>query len=277
MTRSAPVPSAPGMGLYVMLARVGYRRYAAYPAATAAGLFTNVFFGFINAYVLLAVFDLRDEVGGYDEAATVTYVWLTQGLLSVVASFGPSWWELSLRVRSGNVATDLQRPLDLQRLLLAQDLGRAAYMLLYRAVPPFLIGALVFDVVAPESLLRWLAFAVSACLAVVVSFAIRFLVNLMSFWLLDYRGPTHLAMVVTFLLSGLIIPLAFFPEPYGDIARVLPFASMLQLPIDIFVGAAAGAEAVAVLALQAFWALVLLGAGRAALAAGTRRLVVQGG
>ena len=265
------------MALYVMLARVGYRRYAAYPAATAAGLFTNVFFGFLLAYILLAVYDVREEVGGYDAADAVTYVWLTQGLLSVVASFGPSWYELSLRVRSGNVATDLQRPLDLQRLLLAQDLGRAAYMLLYRAVPPFLLGALVFDVVAPASALRWMAFALSVCLAVVVSFAIRFLVNLMSFWLLDYRGPTMLAMVVSHLLSGLIIPLAFFPDPFGEIARILPFASMLMLPIDIFVGAASGVEIAAVLALQSFWGVVLLGAGRAALAGGTRKLVVQGG
>jgi ABC-2 type transport system permease protein len=265
------------MALYLTLARVGYRRYAAYPGATAAGLFTNVFFGFLVAYVLLAVYEVRDDVGGYDAADAVTYVWLVQGLLSVVASFGPTWYELSLRVRSGNVATDLQRPLDLQRLLLAQDVGRAAHMLLYRAIPPFLIGALMFDVVVPESLVRWLAFAVSVCLAVVVSFAIRFLVNLMSFWLLDYRGPTMLAMVVSHLLSGLIIPLAFFPEPFGDIARVLPFASMLMLPIDIFVGAVTGAEVAAVLALQTFWALVLLAAGRAALAGGTRKLVVQGG
>jgi ABC-2 type transport system permease protein len=265
------------MGLYVMLARVGYRRYAAYPAAAVAGLFTNTFFGFLLAYVLLGVYEHRDEVGGYDQADTITYVWLTQGLLSVVASFGPSWYELSLRVRSGNVATDLQRPLDLQRLLLAQDVGRAVYQLLFRAVPPFLIGALVFEVIAPESVLRWLAFALSVCLAVLVSFAIRFLVNLMSFWLLDYRGPTMIAQVISFLLSGLIVPLAFFPDPYGVIARALPFASMLQLPIDIFVGAASGWEIAAVLGVQVLWALVLLGAGRAVLAGGTRKLVIQGG
>jgi ABC-2 type transport system permease protein len=277
VTRPACSLPARPMALYLTLARVGFRRYAAYPAATAAGLFTNVFFGFLLAYVLLAVYDLRADVGGYDKADTVTFVWLAQGLLSVVASFAPSWWELSLRVRSGNVATDLQRPLDLQRMLLAQDFGRAAYQLLYRAAPPFLVGALVFDVVAPDSVVRWLAFGLSICLAVVVSFGIRFLANLMSFWLLDYRGPTTLVMVVSLLLSGLVVPLVFFPEPLGDLARLLPFASILQLPIDVFVGAASGGEIVGVLALQAFWALALLALGRAVLAAGTKKLVVQGG
>ena len=111
----------------------------------------------------------------------------------------------------------------------------------------------------------------------VVSFAIRFVVNLLSFWLTDYRGAMLLAMTVTHLLSGLIMPLAFFPEPWDTVARALPFASMLQLPVDIFVGAASGSEIVAVLAIQAAWAVVLLALGRAVLAAGTRKLVIQGG
>ena len=102
------------------LARRGYRRYAAYPGATYAGLFTNVFFGFLIASILLAVYDQREVVGGYDVADAMAYVWLAQGLLSVVASFGPSWSELALRVRSGDVATDLYRPVDLQRALFAQ-------------------------------------------------------------------------------------------------------------------------------------------------------------
>lgn len=50
------------------LARRGYRRYAAYPAATWAGILTNSVFGFIQAYVLLAMYDDRDDIGGYDAA-----------------------------------------------------------------------------------------------------------------------------------------------------------------------------------------------------------------
>lgn len=259
------------------LARRGYRRYAAYPGATAAGLFTNVFFGFLIASILLAVYDQRDEVGGYDVADALAYVWLAQGLLAVVASFGPSWSELALRVRSGDVATDLYRPVDLQRAFLAQDVGRAAYQALWRAAPQFVLGALLYDITAPGDALRWLAFGLSVCLAIVVSFAVRFLVNLTAFWLLDYRGPQVLALAVAHLLSGLIVPLSFFPEPFGDVARALPFAAMLQAPIDIYVGEPLGGSTVGVLLLQAAWAAALLLAGRVVLAAGTRKLVVQGG
>ena len=51
----------------------------------------------------------------------------------------------------------------------------------------------------------------SVALAVFVSFGIRFLVNLSSFWLLDYRGPVLFAIAINLVLPGAIIPLSFFP------------------------------------------------------------------
>ena len=52
---------------------------------------------------------------------------------------------------------------------------------------------------------------------------------------------------------------------------------MIQTPIDIYLGKHTGATLAGALALQAFWALALLGLGRVALSAGTRKLVIQGG
>jgi|SRR5215207_787345 len=257
------------------LARRGYRRYAAYPGATWAGVFTNTFFGFLIAYALLAVFDQRDSVGSYDAQDAVTYTWLAQGMLMTVYVWG--WFEVALRVRSGDVATDLQRPLDFQLYWLAQDLGRATYHAIFRGIPPFLLGALVFDVLVPGDPAVWLAFVASVFLAVVVSFAFRFLFNLAAFWLLDYRGAGILAMVASTFFSGQIVPLAFFPDWLETLAWALPFAAMVQAPIEVWLGHAEGLELVGLLALQAFWAVVLLGVGRAVLAAGMRKLVIQGG
>ena len=263
------------MRLYWELARRGYRRYAAYPGATFAGAFTNTFFGFLQAYILLAVFRHRDAIGAYDGTDAVTYVWLAQGMLMTIYIWG--WWEVALRVRSGDVATDLQRPVDFQALWLAQDVGRAAYHALFRGVPPFLVGALVFDVLVPRDVVTWLAFVVSVFLAVCASFGFRFLVNLAAFWLLDYRGVGVLAMVASTFFSGMIIPLAFFPDWLEVLAWALPFAAMIQAPVEVFLGHVEGATLVGLLALQAAWALLLLAAGRAVFAAGTRRLVLQGG
>jgi ABC-2 type transport system permease protein len=261
--------------LFFELARRGFGRYAAYPGATWAGVFTNTFFGFMIAYTLLAVFEQRDAVGSYDAQDAVTYTWLAQGMLMTVYVWG--WYEVALRVRSGDVATDLQRPVDFQGYWLAQDLGRAAYHTVFRGVPPFVVGALVFDVLIPGDPVVWIAFVVSLVLAVVASFAFRFLFNLAAFWLLDYRGAGILAMVVSTFFSGQIVPLAFFPDWLERVAWALPFAAMVQAPIEVWLGHAQGLELLGLLALQAFWALALLAVGRGVLAAGMRKLVIQGG
>ena len=157
------------------IAKRGWRRYAAYPWATAAGVFTNTVFGFLQAYILLAIYHHRTNVGGFDSTDAVTYVWLAQAMIMTVYVFG--WYELALRIRDGSIATDLARPLDPQRYWLAFDLGRAPYHLLLRGVPPFLVGAAVFDLHYPSPL-DAAAFLVSLTLAVVVSFGFRFALQL---------------------------------------------------------------------------------------------------
>jgi ABC-2 type transport system permease protein len=52
---------------------------------------------------------------------------------------------------------------------------------------------------------------------------------------------------------------------------------MAQLPVEVFLGKHPGIELAGVLAVQLFWAAVLLGAGRLLLRAAMRKVVVQGG
>src|SRR5438067_11465340 len=207
------------------IAKRGWGRYAAYPWATAAGIFTNTIFGFIQAYILLAVYRHRAHVGGYDARDAVTYVWLAQAFLMTVYLFG--WQELALRIRDGSIATDLARPLDPQRYWLAYDLGRAPYHFVFRGFLPFVIGALVFRLHYPSAL-HVLEFVLSVAIAVVVSFGFRFLYNSAAFWLLDVRGVVTIALTLGTFLSGMVMPLAFFPGWLRTLAHILPFASIMQ-------------------------------------------------
>ncbi|HEY8645516.1 MAG TPA: ABC-2 family transporter protein [Gaiellaceae bacterium] len=256
------------------IAKRGWRRYAAYPWATAAGVFTNTIFGFIQAYILLAVFHNRAHVGNYDASDTVTYVWLAQALIMTVYAFG--WTELALRIRDGSIATDLSRPLDPQRYWLAFDLGRAPYHLIFRGLLPFAVGAIVFQLHYPSPL-DLVAFFVSVVLAVVVSLGFRFLYNSAAFWLVDIRGVVTLALTVSLFFSGMVLPLTFFPVWLRAIAHALPFASIMQTPIDVWLGKHHGASLIGILALQAAWAVALLAPGRVTLRLGAKKVVIQGG
>jgi ABC-2 type transport system permease protein len=238
-------------------------------------------FGFLHAYVLLAVVTERGTVGGLGPAGVVTFVFVTQGLLATVGAF--SELDLSERIRTGDVVIDFHRPVDLQAYWLAQDLGRAGFLALGRGIPPFVFGAVVFDLQLPTSAAQWAAFAASVTLAVVVGFSLRFLAALSGFWILDARGAVQLTSAVTMFFSGFIIPINFFPDWLAHVARLLPFVAVLQLPAEVFLGSGPGASGVSglavlgVLATQAFWAVVLLGVGRHVLARATRKVVVHGG
>ena len=124
---------------YLALAKAGFRRWSSYRTATFAGLFTNTIFGFLRVAVLFAALDAGGAIGGYSRADAATYTWLTQGLIATIAIWG--WVELANRIQTGDVVTDLQRPVDLQGAYLAEDLGRAIYQLLARR--PTLLGGRV--------------------------------------------------------------------------------------------------------------------------------------
>ena len=267
-----------GPVLHAAVATRSFRRYSTYRAATLAGIFTNSVFGLIYSYAYLALWKDNPTAGGYDAQDAVTYVWLGQALLMTIALWGGGATDdLAERVRTGDVAIDLHRPVGLVGWYLASDLGRAAYHLLTRGVGPTVIGYLLFDISLPPSPLTALAFAVSLVLAVVVSFAIRFLVASTAFWLLDQSGVKVMSGAFAIFFSGMMLPLVLFPGWLGTLAVALPWASYVQVPADVWLGKHTGGDLVAALGFQAVWAVVLLAACQGALRLATRKVVVQGG
>lgn len=264
--------------LYVAIATRTFRRYSTYTAATLAGIFTNSIFGIIVSYTYLAVWAQNPDAGGYDATDAVTYVWMGQAMIMTVAVWGGGVTdELGERIRSGDVAVDLYRPVSLLGWWLASDLGRAAYHLLTRGLAPILVGALLFDLRGPAGPGTVAMFAVSVPLAVVVSFGVRMLVTATAFWLLDQSGVQQLAIICAMFLSGLTVPLVIFPGWTRDVVMVLPWASYLQVPADIWLGQRTDADAWAGLGLMAGWAALLLTACSFVLRRADRKLVVQGG
>ena len=225
--------------LHVAVATRAFRRYSTYRAATLAGIFTNSVFGVIYSYAYLALWAQRPDAGGYDATDAVTYVWIGQALLMTVALWGGGTTDdLADRIRSGDVAVDLYRPVEPARLVPRRRPGP-------RGVPPadprawrrrWSAGSL-FDirwpgVRAPPRSASWL----SILLAVVVSFAMRFLFASSAFWLLDAQGARMLSGVLALFWSGMVLPLVIFPGPLKQVALALPWASYLQTPADIWLG-----------------------------------------
>jgi len=263
------------MRLYWEVARRALQRQLAYRTENIAGLFTNVFFGYLRAAVLLAIYQNTNNIGGYDPQAAVTYAWITQALIMVVALWG--WWDIELTIRSGDVVSDLAKPFSYVGFWLARDLGRAAYFVVFRGAPILVAGQLLFGLHWPSSVWAWLLFAISLLLAVMVSFGFRFLLNVSAFWTTDARGLGSIALAAVTFLGGFVVPIRYFPDWLQPLALGLPFASITQTPSDLFVERVQGADVVGPMALQLVWAVVMLVAAQLTTLLATRRVVIQGG
>jgi ABC-2 type transport system permease protein len=261
--------------LYVEVARSSSRRYLAYRSATLAGLFTNSVFGALLASVYIALYRDREAgatVAGFALTDLMTFVWISQSLLAVVSLWG--WWEIAQSIQSGDVVSDFMKPFNYYGYWIARDAGRASAQVLMRGIPTLVIGAMLFDMRLPESGWSWLAFPASVVLAVAVSFGVRFILNVLAFWLMDVVGVNALAAAVVNLFSGMLLPLAFFPGWFESVANVLPFRSMIMSPVQAYLGQ--GNVAVILLGQLAWFAVLVLG-GLGLLRIATKRVVVQGG
>src|SRR5687768_9806758 len=156
------------MRLFWELVKLSFQRQLTYRAAAMAGLFTNLFFGFLKATVLIALYNGQPEVAGMSLDEAITYTGLTQGIIAYLSIFG--WYELMRSVYSGEVATDLLKPMSYFNFWLAQDIGRAVTNLLLRGLTIMLIYALIFDITLPAGPGQWLALTISLVLGLLVSF-----------------------------------------------------------------------------------------------------------
>jgi ABC-2 type transport system permease protein len=272
--RILPRPEQP-MHVFWEIMRQAIRRQFTYRAATLAGLATNVFFGLIRAIVMIALYGDQQSVNGMTLQDAVTFTGLSQAIIAFLMIFG--WYEVMASVYSGEIASDLLRPLGYFRYWMAIEAGRSVVNLLLRGVSIMVVYALVVDITVPASLTQWLLLAVALVLAWVVGFAWRFLVNLAAFWTPNAAGIGRFAFGMVWSLSGFFMPLRLYPDWFAALCRATPFPAMVNTPIEVYLGLVSGAELAAALANQAFWAMVLILAGQLVLRLGVRRLVIQGG
>ncbi|NUP25199.1 MAG: ABC transporter permease [Nocardia sp.] len=241
-----------------------------------AGLFTNCVFGFVRAAVMVAAIGATGGFAGYDAGSIGAYVWISQGLLGAM-QFMAAEIELAERVRTGDIAIDFLRPVDVQLGNLAADLGRALCTLIPRGIPSLLIGSLTFGLVLPTTPESYLLGALSIVLAAAISYLSLFALTMIGFWVVETRGFRSLYQTAGTFLAGLFVPVHIFPDWLRAIAGSTPFPSMLQVPVDVLSGRAIGWDAAHLVGTQIFWLLVMGVLGRVMLAAGRRKLEVQGG
>jgi ABC-2 type transport system permease protein len=263
------------MSVYIHVATKSFQRHLAYRAANLAGIATNLFFGAVYVFIYSALFRNRGAMGGMDVRDTVTYAVLTQSLLMAMSAFGNR--ELSESIVSGDIATDLSRPVGCYPYWGAIDLGRGVYYLIFRGVPTFILGALLFHARLPRGPEVWPLFFLAVASGMLVSFAFRFIAASLAFWTTDVRGINYLVSTAILFFAGFIVPLNFFPDWLRRVTDWLPFRAMAHLPVSIYLGKVEGSAAARALAVEMLWLIALAMLGHLILRSMVRRLSTHGG
>lgn len=263
------------MKAFFATTRISFRRQLTYRAANLSGLATNLMFGFFRASVLIALYNGQAVVNDLSIQGAITYAGLTQALIGYLTFF--HWYELMHTVYDGQVGSDLLKPLNYFLYWLGIDMGRAMGSLLIRSIPLFIVFAFFYDITLPQSILQWAAFMLSIILALLISFAWRFMVNLAAFWTPNALGIGRFAFGLSWTFSGFFMPLALFPDWLAQFSRLTPFGASLYIPIQIFIGNVQGQKLYESLMIQVFWIVVLVILDHVVLSRGIKKLVIQGG
>jgi len=268
---------------YLRIAATRFHALIQYRGAALGGLFTQTFFGLVRIMVLSAFYAASAAPPALPFGAAVAYVWLGQAVFLLFP------WRLdpdaAESIRTGNVAYELCRPLDLHGVWLARALALRTAPVLLRLVPMVLVAAIVLPLVGlgawqlppPASAAAGALWLVAFAGAIAVSSALTALVQVGLLWTAGGEGVPVIVGTLAVLLGGLVVPLPLLPDWAQPLLLATPFAALLDLPARVYTGALSTEQGVLVLAHQAFWIAALIGLGRWWLAGRLRHIAVHGG
>lgn len=264
----------PYWALLVMRARTLFQ----YRVAALAGLFTQWTFGYVMISVLIAFYAHTTAAQPMTLAQTITYTWLGQAMLGMLP------WNIDREtgdsVRTGAVAYDLARPIDLYAHWYARLIALRTAPTLLKAIPMFLIAGIIMPpslgmaFPPPAAFAAWLLATSGALL---LSCSISAFMQATLFWTVSGDGVTRIMPHFVTLFSGMVIPLPLMPDWMQAFLRYQPFSGLVNLPGMLFCQVLPPSQVWEILTLQLIWTAFFVLVGRFVLSKGLTRLTVAGG
>ena len=272
------VPEAGNLNAYLSIARMRFAVQLQYRAAALAAFFTNFFFGFVRVMVYLAFYAYSAAAQPLTLGQAVTYTWLTQ----VIFRMQP--WQADLEImttiRTGNVAYELCRPLDVYFTWYARLVSQKFVPFLLTGVPMICIVLLLpgdFRMALPVSTAAGLSWVGATLLALLLGCAIANLITLSTLWTLAGDGMGRIFPAIIMLFSGSLVPLAYFPDWSQTLLKFLPFAGLMDIPFRCYLGTLPAVDFWEFGLLQLGWTAAFIWLGIWLLKTAMKRVVVQGG
>ena len=263
------------MKSYFAIFRMRQKMEWQYRGAALGGILCQVFFGLILVALYRALYAGKPQA--LPLSSVVTYVWLQQAFFRMLLSEDD---ELLDKIRTGDVAYDMCRPLSLYGYYYARIMAQKLVGSVMRAVPMLIFAFLLpqgWRVGTPASLP---ALGAALCSVVMGLFCVCALCNItmaLTMVTLDASGVRAALNLLMMTLSGNLLPLTLFPDSWQRVISFLPYSQVLDAPIRLYTGEWALAQAPRALGIQCAWIVILIILGLWLWRKNQKRLIVQGG
>ena len=198
------------MKKYLTFTVKAFQRTLTYRFELWMELLINVLFMLVYVYLWKALYTGRTSVEGYDLSRILTYIVVSQTLLTFTFTLRIARI-IEEKVRTGEVVTDLMKPIDFQLMTLATAAGTSSHTALFNMLPKFLLFYGAFGLSLPSSLLTVFLFIISVVLGYVILFSIEFIIGIFAFWVVEIRGLyAFVIWGLAMLFSGYFLPLEFY-------------------------------------------------------------------
>lgn len=206
-----------------------------------------------------AVYAGRAEIGGMSLAQTTSFYLIVSFIRQIDQSEGYVW-EFAAEIRNGSFGKYLVRPVDPLGYFLSVCSGRGLF---HSAIAALAAGAWALPflpALAPLSAVGALAALPVLLLGYLALALLNYLTALLAFAVQDIL-PYHMAKnALIELLSGALVPVAFFPGWARAALEATPFPAMASLPATLMLGLGSDGYGKAMGALLCWNAALLLSA-----------------
>lgn len=261
--------------VYKQIIKTGIIRSLTYKFHVYSNILMQVIIMACSACFWKALFRNTDTLKGVNVDTMLVYT-VISSVISIVLSSDVEW-RIMRCVEKGTIAIDMIRPVNPFSIYFAEDIAALISLFFQNIIPILIIASLIIGVPAPVSSSAFLLFVLSLVMAYVINWFIAVLFGMISFSAIQISSLFQVKKHLIRLLSGSIIPIWFFPGWLRNILSALPFAYLYQLPLDIYIGKAAGEEIVKGLAIQFIWMIVLAGLFLYCEKRVQKKIMVQGG
>lgn len=217
------------------------------------------------------------HINGYAFSEMVAYYLLTM-VARAFSSMPGLARDISKEIREGSLKRYLTQPVDMQ---VYYFWSRVAHKLVYYMVAtlPFVFLFWLcrgFFTHAPTGA-EWLGVILALILSFQIGFLMENLIGFSGFWLLEVGSISFISMMLTYFLSGHMLPLDWLPGILGQVVLYLPFQYLAYFPAAVVLGKFTPEMLWAHLGIATVWVFVLWGLGRWMFARGLKRYGAYGG